>query len=125
MANIQSGPARVVDTGIATTFMGFPLQIDAKIDSYAFGVRLVFRSDPDVPDVHVDSAWDNSHLVLTCVNFDNAEGRGSSRPVLLGEADTDAVFFHFKVFRYGNTDDRTVQYTFFAANKDAIGLQPA
>lgn len=125
MLHIQSGPSRVLDTGVVTAFMGFPLRFELVHEQIRFRVELRFQTDPAVEGVDVGSEYIDGSLVLTCVNFDEADGRGSSRPVLLGEAGTDAVFLHFKVFRYGQTDDHTVHYTFFGANREAIGLQPA
>ncbi len=124
MASIQSGPARVADSGVVTAFMGFPLRIHTPIEGYRFGVELRFRTDASCDDVHVGSEFVDGTLILDLVNFDTDTGRGSSRPVLIGQTDTEAVFFHFKVFRYGATVDHTVHYTFFVANKDEIGFQP-
>lgn len=124
MASIQSGPARVVDTGLVTAFMGFPLRIEAPVDGYRFGVELRFRTDASAEDVNVSSEFVDGTLILDLVNFDTGTGRGSSRPVLIGQTETDAVFFHFKVWRYGTTDDHTVHYTFYAAGKEEIGFQP-
>jgi hypothetical protein len=124
VASIQSGPARVADSGVVTAFMGFPLRIQTPIEGYQFGVELRFRTDASVEEVHVGSEFIDGTLILDLVNFDTDTGRGSSRPVLIGQTDTEAVFFHFKVFRYGATDDHTVHYTFYAASKEAIGFQP-
>lgn len=125
MASIQSGPARVADSGVVTAFMGFPLSIQTPIEGYRFGVEMRFRADASVDDVQVSSEFVDGMLILDLVNFDSEVGRGSSRPVLIGQTEREAVFFHFKVFRYGATEDRTVHYTFFAANKEEIGFQPA
>ena len=125
MLHIQSGPARVIDTGTVTAFMGFPLRFEVVHSQVRIAVELVFVTDPEREGIDVASEYVGACLRLTCTNFDTPEGRGSSRPVLLGEAGKDAVFLHFKVFRYGQTDDHTVHYTFFAADRDDIGLQPA
>ena len=123
MASIQSGPARVADSGVVTAFMSFPLRIETPIEGYRFAVEMRFQTDSSVEDVDVSSEFVDGTLILTLVNFDTDAGRGSSRPVLIGQTEDEAVFFHFKVFRYGATDDHTVHYTFFAANKEAIGFQ--
>ena len=125
MARIDSGPAHVVDTGMVTAFMGFPIQLTTVVDQVRFRVMLRMSSDPETDGVTVNSAYEDGILVLDCVNFDNADGRGSSRPVLLGPTEKNAVFFHFKLWRFGQTDDHTVHYTFFSADKEAIGFQPA
>jgi len=122
---IDSGPARVVETGMVTAFMGYPIRLETIVEQVRFIVELRMVTDPDREGVSVQSAYEGPVLVLTCVNFDSAEGRGSSQPVLLGPTETEAVFFHFKLFRFGRTDDHTLHYTVFAAKQDAIGFQPA
>lgn len=120
---IESGPARVLASGEATCFMGrdLVLRIAEPVDVV---VELSFTSDPNVPDVAVDVTTFANHLRFQCVNFDHADGRGSAEPVLLGEAGHRLVFMHFRVFRWGRTIDRTVHYTIYSVDKDAVGWVP-
>ena len=125
MSTIQSGPAVIVDTGVVTAFMGFPIRISIEVEGTLFAVQFTFVSDPNIVGVNVASTFEDGCLFLSCANFDSAEGRGSSRPVFMGQTEDRAIFLHFKAFRYGKTVDHTVQYTFFSANKSAIGFEPA
>ena len=67
------------------------------------------------------SGEDAAKLSLRLVNFGGTAGRGSAQPVLLSETPRDLLFFHFRVFRYGRTDDHTVHYTFYRVAKDQVG----
>jgi len=125
VALISSGPARVLDTGSVTAFRGHPLTLQTTLSDVVFGVTFTFASDASVADVAVEPSTSGHDLTLRCVNFDSAEGRGSSEPVLLGECGPDLLFFHFRVFKYGRTHDRTVAYTFYAVDKETIGWQTA
>ena len=120
MMAVNSGPGRVWHTGSATTFLGHPLRLDFKYDEIPFSVELSFYDDGGGPGV--ESEVVDGRLTLSCRNFSN--GRGSSRPVLIGEIDDQTlVFMHFRAFVFGNTVDRTVMYTIYLADKDAIGWQ--
>lgn len=120
---IHSGPARILGSGAATAFMAHPLRFQVG-PPFELTIELRFRTDPSVPDVAVETETDALHVVLHCVNFDQADGRGSAVPVLLGEVDQLLLFLHFRVFRYGRTDDRTVHYTFYAVAKDSVNWTP-
>lgn len=122
---IRSGPGRVIASGEATTFGGQPLRFDLTLDECPLAVEMAFRSDPSVSDVAVESARVEALLRFDLVNFDGPDGRGSARPVLLGEIGDALVFLHFRVFRWGRTDDRTVHYTFYRVAKPDVGWTPS
>ena len=120
---IHSGPARILGSGTTTAFMAHPLRFDIGAP-FDLKVELAFRSDPSTPDVAVETQTGAAQVTLHCTNFDRADGRGSAVPVLLGEVDQLLLFLHFRVFRYGRTDDRTVHYTFYAVAKDSVNWTP-
>jgi len=119
---IRSGPARVIASGEVTGFGGHPLRFDLDLDGVPFSVELTFGSDGG--DVHVVAEPVPDGLRFSLRNFDGPDGRGSAVPVLLGELGDELVFLHFRAFRWGRTDDRTVHYTFYAVEKEAVGWQP-
>lgn len=129
LVSVHSGPAEVVAHGMVTCFATQPLSflLDAGIP---VRVEMVFATDPSLPDVHVDlQSEDDPHgnavMRFRLANFDRPDGRGSAMPVLLGEVGSELLFFHFRVFRFGRTEDRTVHYTFYRVAKSAVGWKPA
>lgn len=120
---IQSGPAKVLASGQVTAFMGheLSLRVEEPIDVV---VDFAFKSDPSVHDVAVDVTTFANRMQLTCTNFDGADGRGSAQPVLIGEQGELLVFLHFRVFRFGRTDDRTLHYTIYTVAKADVGWEP-
>lgn len=120
---IESGPARVLACGSATCFMGrdLVLRISEPVDLV---VEFAFTSRPELTDVAIDVTTFANHVRFTCANFDQPDGRGSAEPVLLGEAGHRLVFLHFRIFRYGRTDDRTVHYTLYSVDKSDVGWTP-
>ncbi len=122
--HVTSGPGRVIASGMVTALWGHDLVLHVAHGPAPFQVTLGWVSDPSVRDVEVRTAWPAGGIRFDLVNFDAADGRGTAEPVLLTEAGEDLVFLHFRVFRFGNTTDRTVHYTVFAVAKDAIGWRP-
>ena len=114
MPYAASGPARVVDTGMVTTFGGFPLVLGIERPAL-LEVELRFTTDPLVADVAVRpiGGGGGARVIWELVNFDGPDGRGSAAPVLVAEHGQSNIFLHFRVFRFGRTEDRTVHYTFY------------
>ena len=120
-ARVTSGPAQVVASGDVTTFAGYPLGLDLDLPSgLTYSIVFRFVSEPDEADVRVVPVAQPMRLELTSVNFDRADGRGSAVPVPLGVTDGVAYFMHFRVSRYGRTDDRTVHYTIYALAESLV-----
>jgi hypothetical protein len=114
----------VVDAGLVTTFAGHPLTLGMVFDGYDLVVELRFVTDPAVDGVAVRTSGRPDGWAVECVNFDDASGRGSAEPVLLGELADSLVFLHFRAFRYGRTADHTVHYTVFRVAKPDVGWTP-
>jgi len=109
---VHSGPVRVVAAGQVTSFRGHPLVITSGRTTLEFR----FHDDPshDGPWARLDDASTPGRTVVHCVNFDTAEGRGSQSPLALpGDPER---WLHFRVFRFGQTVDRTVHYTLYEAD---------
>lgn len=125
MVTISSGPATVISHGTTTAFFGYPLLWELLLDDQPFTVSMTFATDEGALRVESDpSAWG---IAFTLFNFDNSQGRGSSRPVLLGELGGQVYFLHFRCFRYGQTDDHTVHYTFYRlpSGSPILALEPS
>lgn len=120
-AVIHSGPARVVASGEVTSFFGHPLEIRLDLPEGPLHVSFTFKPG-DTP--RADSALGDEGWSFTLHGFDDAAGRGSAEPVLLGELDAELVFLHFRAFRFGETPDHTLHYTCFRVPKAAVGWEP-
>jgi len=123
--SVSSGPARVIEHGTVTTFGGQDLEILLDMPEGAWSVRLIFEENPEISGAAVSTEMIDGGMIFECVNFQGADGRGSAVPVLLGELGEDLVFFHFRVFQHGQSDDHSVHYTFFRVHKDAVDWQPS
>jgi hypothetical protein len=117
-----SGPAGVLAAGMVTTFAGNPLllALDAPVE---VEVELRFVRDAAESGAAIRLVEQRPpRLVYEVVNCE--DGRGSADPVLLADADPSLIFLHFRVFRYGRSEDWTVHYTFYSVEKSAIGWVP-
>jgi hypothetical protein len=121
---VESGPARVLAAGQVTCFHGHPLRLAIDLGDSTFAVDLVFTSATPGEGPRVETRVVADGLSFYLTGFDGAEGRGSSQPVLLAEDGEDLIFLHFRVFRYGRSEDRTVHYTFYRVAKDAVAWRP-
>ena len=122
--SITSGPATVIEHGTVTTFGGLDLTLNLDLVEGRWSIQLVFR-DQEKGSPAVSTEVTDEGMIFECVNFTGADGKGSAAPVLLGELGADLIFFHFRVFQHGHSDDRTVHYTFYRVHKDAVDWQPA
>jgi hypothetical protein len=122
--DVRSGPAKIIASGSATAFMGHSVVLDLRYP-VELTVEFAFEQRPDIEDVAVELEAREGELRLLCVNFDKADGRGSATPVLLGDTTELLVLLHFRVFRYGNTADRTVHYTVYTVDKRTVDWAPA
>ncbi len=133
LITVNSGPARIIGSGMLTSFAAHPVTFTIE-DPIELILELVFETDPEQDGLNIDVTRPRKadtelgpgreHLRMRCVNFDTDDGRGSAEPVLLGESGEDLVFFHFRVFRFGNTIDHTLHYTLYMASKEALGWVP-
>lgn len=118
--SVRSGPARVIASGTSTTFFGQDLVFEVDHGPIPFTVALGWIDDPAHEGVDVRTSWPDGGTRFDLVNFDGSDGRGSASPVLITEVEDDLIFFHFRVFRYGRTQDRTVHWCFYAAPRAEV-----
>ena len=110
----RSGRVSVIASAQLTTFEGHPLEITVEVGpSQTFSIKWSFVSDPETLDVDVVLEREGDLVHLICSNFDHSDGRGTSKPLHLGDVGTQRFWLHFKVFLFGKTLDRTVQYTMY------------
>lgn len=114
-----SGSAQVVAHGAVTTFFGGPLHLSVPIEP-PLRVEFWFRSDAEIEGVRARADWNEIGVLIDCVNFDDDAGRGTSRPMYLKDDGEHVLFLHFRVFRHGRSDDRTVMFSFFRARRDEL-----
>lgn len=117
----SSGPARVVDQGMVTTFLGCPLRLEVDVGPGApLGIELRFVTDPAVEGVAASTEPTPTGLAVDVINFHGSEGRGSGEPLILRQIGAIVYLLHFRVWWIGKTRDPSVQYVVFAAERDAL-----
>lgn len=105
---VTSGDGSLIASGTITTFFGAPLELTLE----DWGYTVVWCFEDDEGEVRLDVANSDSRIDLTAYNF--LDGRGTARPMALVRREAIGLWLHFRVFRHGNTLDRTVQYSVWA-----------
>jgi hypothetical protein len=120
VSSATSGPARILASGVSTTFFGHDLALDFSLSEgpWRVAVRWI-ATDGGPPSADVTS--DPQGCTLTLCGFDGAEGRGSAQPILLGALGDDLLFLHIRSFRYGASSDHTLHYTLFRVATADVG----
>ena len=114
----RSGPASIVASGQITTFSGHPLELKLGIDAeFEYRIEWSFQHDEAVSDVDVRVEHSPESIRFLCINFDKADGRGTSKPVPILRHNDHTFFVHFRIFRFGKTEDRTIHYSIFKTNE--------
>ncbi|TVQ91876.1 MAG: hypothetical protein EA397_08220 [Deltaproteobacteria bacterium] len=121
-STLSSGPARVLQSGTVTSFMGHPIAIVVSLFD-GEGYAIEFRFEAAGPEEGLGASADVQPwgTIITLRNFREVSGRGSGQPVLLGEEGGRLVFLHFRVWHTGKTVDPMIHYTLFSAEKDSVG----
>lgn len=117
---VRSGPAVVVGSGVATTFLGHGLSLVLDLGDDHLAIDLEFHPD-GTGEPGVSAEETERGYRIECRNFDGEEARGSAEPVLLGELSDALFFFHFRAARHGRSPDRTVWWTVYRARKEDVG----
>jgi len=115
---LASGRADIIGHGMATTFEGAPLLIGLSDGSHGIFVRFVFRTDENAPTDQAQIYRLEDRLDVEMVNYQTLEGKGSSTPLWLNDWDGFRYYIHFRAFRFGQTEDVTVHYTFYRTLPD-------
>lgn len=105
----------ILDTGSAITFdstaeLSFSCKMD---DTFSFLLVLQFESNSDGQHVLKKNISGNT-ITLTCTNFDNPLGTGTTKPVELATFNGKKIFFNFFVYALGDKTLRKIVYSFYS-----------
>jgi hypothetical protein len=113
---VVSGPATVVSSGEATTFQGHPLLVTFDLAEGPFVLEWVFEAGEEAAVLGEEIPGGRR---FRCVALDDRPGRGTQSPSPVGQVGGDDLLVHFRVFRWGRTDDFTVHWTVFRVPRSA------
>lgn len=109
----SSGNYRILDSG--TVLAWSPAEgIDFLIEEagLCFELHLQFVSAENGQQM-IRPEVEGNVITLTCVNFNDPLGTGTSQPIELAEADGKKLFVAFWAYAPGNGAARKVDYTFY------------
>lgn len=110
----SSGNAIILDSGSILAFSNtsdieFAIVMD---ESFAFDLVLKFESDGKKQH-NTKANVQNNKVEITCINYDNPLGIGTSKPIELGAFEGKKIYLNFWVFSLGNNTARKVSYTLY------------
>ena len=106
----------IVDCGSIITFRNnAPCRFALNIDNIAtINVLISFINDNSGKiDLSRSVSNDNSSIIITCTNFDNPMGTGTSEPIKILTYRDKAIFLNFWAFLLGNNNLKRIDYCFY------------
>ncbi|MBQ2961097.1 MAG: hypothetical protein IJE09_07740 [Oscillospiraceae bacterium] len=105
----------ILDSGSAITFNSTAeLSLSCKMDdTFSFSLVLQFESNGDGQHVLKQSISGNT-ITLTCFNFDNPLGTGTTKPIELATFNGKKIYFNFFVYALGDKALRKIVYSFYS-----------
>jgi len=109
-----SGNFEVIDSGTLLAYSGYSdIEFDVQMnEEFAFILVFKFASDGK-SEHHLKSQVDDNKITITCINFDNTLGTGTSRPIELAVFEGKKIFINFWVYGLGKKTAREFSYTIY------------
>ena len=112
---VTSANKSVLDSGTVIIFdnsadLSFDIKMD---DSFSFSLILKFEKK-DGEKYELKPSFSNNTITLTCVNFDNVLGTGTSTPIELATFNGKKVYINFWVNALGSNSLKEITYTFYS-----------
>lgn len=108
-----SGNYRMLDSGSVLAWSpeeGIDFLVEA--EGLCFELHLRFLSIENAQQL-IRPEVEGNVITLTCVNFDEPLGSGTSRPIELAETNGKKLFTSFWAYAPGNGAARKIDYTFY------------
>lgn len=111
----SSSDYSIIDSGSTLTFsndaeLSFSVKID---DSFSFLLVLEFVST-DEKQHKLKQHISGNTIKLTCINFDNPLGTGTSKPIELATFNGKKIYVNFWVYALGENSLRKIVYSFYS-----------
>ncbi|MBQ7215772.1 MAG: hypothetical protein IJS39_07280 [Synergistaceae bacterium] len=115
--SVQTSNMLIIASGIGITFnkdADFIININFS-NEFSFSVRFVFidNENNEKPDLHFKSD-ENAHLItITCINFSDILGTGTTKPTNLATYNGRKIFMNFWVRTTTNKENREIRYCLY------------
>ena len=105
----------ILDSGSAITYsntaeLTFSVKMD---DTFSFLLILKFENTGENQHELKQSVSGNT-ITLTCVNFDNPLGTGTTKPIELATFNGKKIYVNFWVYALGERSLRKIVYSFYS-----------
>ena len=105
----------ILDSGSVITYddtaeLSFLVQMD---ETFEFSLVLKFERT-DGKKQHIKHNVVDNTIELTCVNFDNSLGTGTTKPIQLATFNGKKIYINFWVYALGEKSLKKVVYSFYS-----------
>lgn len=112
---ISSSEHDILNSGSVITYsntaeLSFSIKMD---DTFSFQLVLKFESTEEKQHELKKNVSENT-IILTCVNFDNSLGTGTTSPIELATFNGKKVSVNFWVYALGDKSLRKIVYSFYS-----------
>jgi hypothetical protein len=109
---VESGPAKVIDSGTVISFAGNPITMRYK--DLDITIIIEFKTDNQNISSYFDRNIPNrGTLKLTLYNFDASFGAGTIKPMPIGKYEGKKLYIQFRVYALTDSPDKTLHYTIY------------
>ena len=106
---------RILDSGSVMTFDSTAeLTFDIKMDD-SFSFTLIFRFEStDDGKQKLKNSVDGSVITLSCINWNNSLGTGTTHPIELAKFNGKKIYVNFWVYALASNSLHNIMYTFYS-----------
>ena len=112
--NISTNQHKVIESGSIISYeKDSDIEMNVAFENgFSFKILFLFI-DEKIKESRLDKEIkEGNKIIFKCVNFDNALGTGTVKPVSLATIENKEVFLHFWVYLLADKGARKLEYTF-------------
>lgn len=119
----HTGEMNIIASGFGITFSkeaDFVININFDKD-FKFSVRFIFLDQEpyEKPDLRFSANLKSNIVTLTCINFNDTVGTGTTRPVNLATYRSKKIFLNFWVRTTNEKENREIKYCLYMEDNNA------
>ena len=113
----QSGGINIIASGLGITFSkdaDYNININFEND-FLFSVQFMFidQEPYEKPDLRFTANEKSSIITLTCINFNDTVGTGTTKPINLATYRNKKIFINFWVRTTSKKENREIKYCLY------------
>jgi hypothetical protein len=115
LADIRSGSMQVYKSGTVISSGSESVEFKFLFSPNHLRCELVFidNKENDEPDIKVIPDLKTNKVVVTCTNFNNSIGTGTTKALKLGVVENKHFYLNFQVYAMQPSKQKVIHYTWY------------